>query len=294
MWRASRQADARHVSAGPSATRPEPRSASWSPARCPGLQAFESTTPFSATSARGLLDRSDGPGVLGPRRLHLDSRSKRRRFRSRTRKAAAVAEGQVREFEAQAEEQELAALADECPYLAEVVAGNVEEVGYDFGRAFEYGLDLILEALEKRRDTPPDEGRSRGPQSWYGSETSRPAIATPSGRSVCFTRIVSPWAASTSGRRLYTSGASSAPPPTRTMPCSRRRACTAGQSTTPGFSCSSTHTFLTPASGWSGQTPPLSNTRSQSRFRHAQRRRRRIRPAACVRLITRPAPCTVE
>ena len=34
-----------------------------------------------------------------------------------------------------------------------------------------------------------DRSRSRGPQSLYGSCTSRPAIATPSGRSVCFTRI---------------------------------------------------------------------------------------------------------
>src|SRR5215213_5719729 len=148
-------------------------------------------------------------------------------------------------------------------------------------------------------------GRVRGPQSLYGSCTSRPAIATPSGRSVCFTRTVSPCAASTSGRRLYTSGASSAPPPTTTMPCSRRRACTARQSTRPGLTCSCTQTFITPASGWSGQTPffgtpaveltpSMSKTRSQSRFRQAYRFRRRIRPAACERLITRPAPWTVE
>ena len=42
---------------------------------------------------------------------------------------------------------------DEFPYLAEVVAGHVAKVGYDFGHAFEYGLDLILDALEQRRDT---------------------------------------------------------------------------------------------------------------------------------------------
>ena len=36
------------------------------------------------------------------------------------------------------------------PYLAEVVAGHVAEVGYDFPEAFEYGLDLILDALQKR------------------------------------------------------------------------------------------------------------------------------------------------
>jgi hypothetical protein len=56
------------------------------------------------------------------------------------------------EFEAHAEEQQLAALAEEFPYLAEVVAGHVAKVGYDFATAFEYGLDLILNALEKRRD----------------------------------------------------------------------------------------------------------------------------------------------
>jgi AcrR family transcriptional regulator len=67
--------------------------------------------------------------------------------------AAAVAKEQVREFEAQAEEEQFAALADEFPYLAEVVAGHIAKVGYDFGQAFEFGLDLILDALEERRDT---------------------------------------------------------------------------------------------------------------------------------------------
>ena len=37
------------------------------------------------------------------------------------------------------------------PYLAEVVAGHVAEVGYDFASSFETGLDLILDALELRR-----------------------------------------------------------------------------------------------------------------------------------------------
>jgi AcrR family transcriptional regulator len=67
--------------------------------------------------------------------------------------AAAVAEEQVREFAELAEERQMAALAEEFPYLAEVVAGHVAKVGYDFAAAFEYGLDLILDALEKRRDT---------------------------------------------------------------------------------------------------------------------------------------------
>jgi AcrR family transcriptional regulator len=44
------------------------------------------------------------------------------------------------------------ALRKEFPYLAEVVAGHVAKVGYDFAEAFEYGLDLILDALEQRRD----------------------------------------------------------------------------------------------------------------------------------------------
>ena len=67
--------------------------------------------------------------------------------------AASVAQEQVREYETVAEEQQFAALAEEFPYLAEVVAGHVAKVGYDFGEAFDYGLDLILDALEQRRDT---------------------------------------------------------------------------------------------------------------------------------------------
>src|SRR3954447_14427574 len=65
--------------------------------------------------------------------------------------SAALAEEQARQFEA---DEQTAALADEYPYLAEVVAGHVAKVGYDFGTAFEHGLDLILDALEQRRDEP--------------------------------------------------------------------------------------------------------------------------------------------
>jgi len=67
--------------------------------------------------------------------------------------SAAVAEEQARQFAEHAEAQQSAALAAEFPYLAEVVAGHVAEVGYDFATAFEYGLDLILDALERRRDS---------------------------------------------------------------------------------------------------------------------------------------------
>ena len=49
--------------------------------------------------------------------------------------------------------EEGAAVAEEFPYLAEVVAGHVAKVGYDFTAAFEYGLELILDTLDKRRDT---------------------------------------------------------------------------------------------------------------------------------------------
>jgi AcrR family transcriptional regulator len=53
-----------------------------------------------------------------------------------------------------AEEQnwQIEQLAAQFPYLAEVVAGHVAKVGYDFTEAFEYGLDLILDGLARRRD----------------------------------------------------------------------------------------------------------------------------------------------
>jgi AcrR family transcriptional regulator len=57
--------------------------------------------------------------------------------------SATVAEGQGWQFEE---------LAAQFPYLAEVVAGHVAKVGYDFTEAFEYGLDLVLDGLEQRRD----------------------------------------------------------------------------------------------------------------------------------------------
>lgn len=42
-------------------------------------------------------------------------------------------------------------LKDAYPYLYEMVVGHVAKVGHDFDRAFEFGLDLILDALERRR-----------------------------------------------------------------------------------------------------------------------------------------------
>jgi AcrR family transcriptional regulator len=53
---------------------------------------------------------------------------------------------------AEATTQQVADLAESFPYLAEVVAGHVATVGYDFGQAFTFGLDLILDALDEQRD----------------------------------------------------------------------------------------------------------------------------------------------
>jgi AcrR family transcriptional regulator len=58
-----------------------------------------------------------------------------------------VGQEQVQQYTEQS-----SALGEEFPYLAEIVAGHVAEVGYDFGPAFEYGLDLILDAIDQRRD----------------------------------------------------------------------------------------------------------------------------------------------
>lgn len=76
--------------------------------------------------------------------------------------SAAVAEEQVREFAELAEERHFGTLAEEFPYLAEVVGGHVAHVGVDFAAEFEYGLDLILDALEPLRDSA---GNGRSPSS---------------------------------------------------------------------------------------------------------------------------------
>jgi AcrR family transcriptional regulator len=56
---------------------------------------------------------------------------------------AAVAQRQMVEYQA--------VLAD-YPYLVEVVGGYVAESGYDYATEFVFGLDLILESLDKLRD----------------------------------------------------------------------------------------------------------------------------------------------
>jgi AcrR family transcriptional regulator len=44
--------------------------------------------------------------------------------------------------------------ADEYPYLVEVVGGFVATSGYDFAEEFLFGLDLILDGLDRLRDAP--------------------------------------------------------------------------------------------------------------------------------------------
>lgn len=51
-------------------------------------------------------------------------------------------------------------LADEHPYMREMALEHVLQPGYDFANEFEYGLDLILDALERRRE--PGSGVTQG------------------------------------------------------------------------------------------------------------------------------------
>jgi AcrR family transcriptional regulator len=44
--------------------------------------------------------------------------------------------------------------AEEYPHLAELTRGRVMQPGYDFGDEFSFGLDLILDGLDRTR-TPP-------------------------------------------------------------------------------------------------------------------------------------------
>jgi AcrR family transcriptional regulator len=56
---------------------------------------------------------------------------------------AAEAQRQMREYEA---------VLHDYPYLVEVVGGHVAKAGYDYGAEFLFGLDLILDGLERLRD----------------------------------------------------------------------------------------------------------------------------------------------
>src|SRR4051794_40882293 len=56
--------------------------------------------------------------------------------------------------EAQRQMREYDAVLAEYPHLVEVVGGYVAKSGYDYATEFVFGLDLILDALDKRRDEP--------------------------------------------------------------------------------------------------------------------------------------------
>jgi AcrR family transcriptional regulator len=56
---------------------------------------------------------------------------------------AAEAQRQMREYEA---------VLSEYPHLVEVVGGYVAKAGYDYATEFVFGLDVILDALDRRRD----------------------------------------------------------------------------------------------------------------------------------------------
>ena len=43
--------------------------------------------------------------------------------------------------------------ADTYPHLAEFTFGHVLQPGYDFGNEYQFGLDLILDGLERACDT---------------------------------------------------------------------------------------------------------------------------------------------
>ena len=52
--------------------------------------------------------------------------------------------------------------ADEYPYLRELVVEHAMDSGYDDGADLEFGLDLILDGLQRLLVTPPSRGRSGG------------------------------------------------------------------------------------------------------------------------------------
>jgi AcrR family transcriptional regulator len=51
---------------------------------------------------------------------------------------------------------------DEYPHLTELTVEHVLKPGYDYGREFEFGLDLILDGLERAREQTREEARAAG------------------------------------------------------------------------------------------------------------------------------------
>jgi AcrR family transcriptional regulator len=52
-------------------------------------------------------------------------------------------------------------LAGEYPHLAEMITEHAMKPDYDYSEEFEFGLDLILDGLERLRDAPGSRGRAR-------------------------------------------------------------------------------------------------------------------------------------
>jgi AcrR family transcriptional regulator len=48
--------------------------------------------------------------------------------------------------------------ADQYPHMAEMITGYALKPGYDYAKEFEFGLDLILDGLERLRDRPDAAG----------------------------------------------------------------------------------------------------------------------------------------
>jgi hypothetical protein len=60
---------------------------------------------------------------------------------------------QSREQVAEVGEGMLRQMAGEYPHLAEMITEHAMKPGYDYAHEFEFGLDLILDGLERLRDT---------------------------------------------------------------------------------------------------------------------------------------------
>jgi Tetracyclin repressor-like, C-terminal domain len=55
--------------------------------------------------------------------------------------------------------REYEAMLADFPHLVEVVGGHVAKAGYDYESEFLFGLDLILEGLERLRGPSAPAGR---------------------------------------------------------------------------------------------------------------------------------------
>ena len=55
--------------------------------------------------------------------------------------------------------------ADQYPHLAEFTFEHVMQPGYDYGEEYEFGLDLILDGLERAHRTAQSRNRTAGDKS---------------------------------------------------------------------------------------------------------------------------------